>query len=209
MTSLRITWHGNAISNAIEDLDLKPCEELDLLTKWLGPESAEHAQRIRSAHINHPAIGLSRIWERLEQCYGSAEAIESALLNKTDCFPRISYRDPQCLRELADLLSETESAKMKGYLPGLSYLDTARGIAPIFEKLPFALQEKWMQQGSRYKQEHNVSFPPFSFLSTFIRNEAHMRNDPSFKLNVTQCYLQDRSFSPEQTGYLLMCTRLK
>nr|XP_055056164.1 uncharacterized protein LOC129440699 [Misgurnus anguillicaudatus] len=178
-----LAWKST-FSNAIEDLNLKPSEELDLLTKWLGPESAEHARRIRSVHINYPAVGLSRIWERLEQCYGSAEAIESALLNKVDCFPRISNRDPQCLRELADLLSEIESAKMDGYLPGLSYLDTARGIAPILEKLPFALQEKWMRQGSRYKQEHNVSFPPFSFFSTFIRNEAHMRNDPSFKFNL-------------------------
>nr|XP_055046841.1 uncharacterized protein LOC129432444 [Misgurnus anguillicaudatus] len=178
-----LAWKST-FSNAIEDLNLKPSEELDLLTKWLGPESAEHARRIRSVHINYPAVGLSRIWERLEQCYGSAEAIESALLNKVDCFPRISNRDPQCLRELADLLSEIESAKMDGYLPGLSYLDTARGIAPILEKLPFALQEKWMRQGSRYKQEQNVSFPPFSFFSTFIRNEAHMRNDPSFKFNL-------------------------
>lgn len=33
----------STFSNAIEDLDLKPFEELDLLTKWLVPESAEHA----------------------------------------------------------------------------------------------------------------------------------------------------------------------
>ncbi|XP_048035615.1 uncharacterized protein LOC125261089 [Megalobrama amblycephala] len=74
-----LAWKST-FSNAIEDLDLKPCEELDLLTKWLVPESVEHARRIRSVHINYPAVGLSRIWERLEECYGSAEAIESALL---------------------------------------------------------------------------------------------------------------------------------
>ncbi len=30
--------------NAIEGLDLKPSEELDLLVQWLGPESTEHAK---------------------------------------------------------------------------------------------------------------------------------------------------------------------
>ncbi|XP_037609979.1 uncharacterized protein LOC119478948 [Sebastes umbrosus] len=170
----------STFSNATEDLDLKPSEELDLLIKWLGPESAEHVRRVRSVRINHPAEALSMVWERLEECYGSAEAMETALFNKLERFPKVSNRDPQRLRELGDLLLELESAKEEGYLSGLSYLDTARGINPILEKLPFSLQDKWMVQGTRYKQQNHVSFPPFSFFSSFIREEARMRNDLSF-----------------------------
>ncbi|XP_034768789.1 uncharacterized protein LOC117966565 isoform X2 [Acipenser ruthenus] len=169
----------STFSNAVEGLDLKPTEELDLLIKWLGPESAEHVRRMRSVHVNHPAAALSVVWQWLEECYGSAEAMETAF-NKPECFPKISNKDPQRLRELGDLLLELEAAKAEGYLPGLSYLDTARGIKPILEKLPFSMQEKWMSQGTRYKQEHGVSFPPFSFFSSLIRAEAKMRNDPSF-----------------------------
>nr|XP_020483745.2 uncharacterized protein LOC109978925 [Labrus bergylta] len=120
------------------------------------------------------------VWERLEECYGSAEAMETALFNKLEYFPKVSQRDSQRLRELGDLLLEVEAAKEEGYLPALSYLDTARGIHPIVEKLPFSLQEKWMVHGTRYKQQNHITFPPFSVFSSFIREEARMRNDPSF-----------------------------
>ena len=77
---------------------------------------------------------------------------------------------------------ELQSAKEDGYLPGLAFLDTARGIGPIVEKLPHALQEKWVSQGSRFKDKHNGLFPLFSFFAKFICYEAHIRNDPSFTL---------------------------
>lgn len=80
------------------------------------------------------------------------------------------------------MLTELEAAKQDGYLPGLSYLDTARGVNPIVEKLPYALQEKWMMKGSHYKREFQVAFAPFSFFAEFVRTEAQARNDPSFNL---------------------------
>ncbi|KAL7855848.1 hypothetical protein AOLI_G00194520 [Acnodon oligacanthus] len=122
------------------------------------------------------------VWQRLEEFYGSAEAMETALFNKLERFPKIYSKDSQRLRELGDLLLELDSAKAEGCLPGLCYLDAACGIHPILEKLPFSIQEKWMVQGTRYKQEHHVSFPPFSFFSSFIHAEAKMRNDHSFQL---------------------------
>lgn len=84
------------------------------------------------------------------------------------------------LRELGDLLLELGYAKEGGYLPGLGYLDTSCGVNPILEKLPFSLQEKWISQGSKYKEYNHVSYPPFTFFSQFIRSEAKTRNDPSF-----------------------------
>ncbi|KAI4873908.1 hypothetical protein NFI96_029123 [Prochilodus magdalenae] len=75
---------------------------------------------------------------------------------------------------------EIQSAKEDGYLTGLAYLDTARGINPIVERLPHALQEKWISCGSKFKAESNGQFPPFSFFAAFISHEARTRNDPSF-----------------------------
>lgn len=63
---------------------------MDLLFKWLGKESAEHVEHIRAIHINHPAAGLDMIWDRLDQSYGSAEAIEGALFKRVDAFPEIT-----------------------------------------------------------------------------------------------------------------------
>jgi len=185
--------------NAIGGLNLSASEELDLLTKWLGNQSSEHVIRIRSVHVANPAIGLRRAWDRLEECYGSPEVIERALFERMENFPKISPRDALKLRELGDLLRELESAKSEGYLPGLSYLDTARGVNPIVEKLPHNLQERWLAHGSQYKEQYNVSFPPFAFFTDFICNEARRRNDPSFTLSAVPTVLSN-SFHRFSTG---------
>ncbi|KAL1252709.1 hypothetical protein QQF64_017402 [Cirrhinus molitorella] len=169
-----------SFQNAIADLDLSAAGELDLLTKYLGKESAEQARRIKTVNIKDSAIGLRMAWERLDEIYGSPEAVEQALFNKLENFPKVIMKDPRRLRELADLLSELQAAKEDKYLAGLSYLDTSRGIRPIIEKLPYNLQEKWLYLGTRYKHEHFVSFPPFSVLVNFIATEARARTDPSF-----------------------------
>lgn len=117
------------------------------------------------------------------ECYAAPEVIEAALFKRLDTFPRISSKDYIKLRELGDLLMELLSAKEDGYLPGLAFLDTARGINPVIEKLPYALQEKWITKGSRFKEEHQSLFPPFSFFVEFIRHEARTRNDPSFAIH--------------------------
>ena len=47
---------------------------------------------------------------------------------------------------------EFQAAKEDGYLPGLAYLDTARGINPIVEKLPHYLQEELISRSMKYKE---------------------------------------------------------
>ncbi len=155
-------WKSSFV-NAIQELHLSATEQLDLLSKWLGEQSSHHVRRIRAVHTSNPDTGLRRAWERLEDCFGSPEIIEKSLFDRIDSFPKIGNRDVKMLRELGDLLQEVVSAKHEGYLPGLLYLDTARGVAPIVDKLPHSLQEKWMTQGSQYKTTHQVAFPPFSF----------------------------------------------
>ncbi|XP_030582792.1 uncharacterized protein LOC115778696 [Archocentrus centrarchus] len=175
------SWKSTFCS-AIEGLNLRPSEELDLLTKWLGGESLQHALRIRAVHINNPAVGLERLWQRLNKNYGSPEVIEASLFKRLENFPKFSAKDSRQLLELADLLLEVETAKNEGYLSGLNFLDSARGINSIVEKLPHYLQESWVAQGTRYKQEHLVHYPPFSFFVNFINYHAEMKTDPSFSL---------------------------
>ncbi len=114
----------SSFQDVTKDLGLTAREELDLLTKWLGPESSMQAKRIRSVHAHYPIAGVHMLWQRLEECYGSPEVIENALLRKLEEFPRISNRDGQRLRELGDMLLELESAKTGGHLPGLAILDS-------------------------------------------------------------------------------------
>ncbi|XP_025752917.1 uncharacterized protein LOC106097899 isoform X4 [Oreochromis niloticus] len=70
-----LSWKS-IFHNAIEGLNLKSSEELDLLTKWLSGESLQHALRIRAVHVNNPHAGLQRLWQRLDKSFGSPETIE-------------------------------------------------------------------------------------------------------------------------------------
>ena len=110
------------------------------------------------------------------------EAIEASLFSRLESFPKAGPKDSHLLQELANLLLELEAAKNEGYLPGLSFLDTSRGINPIVEKLPSGLQESWVREGSRYKKDHKAHYPPFSYFVQFVNNHAEMRIDPSFML---------------------------
>ncbi|XP_051813210.1 uncharacterized protein LOC110970024 isoform X1 [Acanthochromis polyacanthus] len=172
-------WKSSFL-NITKDLSLSPKEELDLLIQWLGPKSTEQAKRISPAQINDTTAALKMVWQRLEETYGAPEVIEHTLFKKIEDFPRITCRDNTELRELGDLLLEVELAKAEGYSPGLAFLDTARGVNPFIEKLPYSLQEKWISQASKYKADRNVTFPPFFIFSRFVQEQACIRNDPSF-----------------------------
>lgn len=149
-------------------------------------------------HVANPAMGLQLVWERLEECYSSPEVIERALFERLENFPKVSNKEPVKLRELGDLLTELNSAKSEGYLPGLSYLDTAKGVNPTVEKLLQSLQEKWLAKGSQYKEQHYVSFPPFAYFTDFICSEARRRNDPSFSFTPTPSKTSNQSQRREQ-----------
>lgn len=172
-------WCSSFI-NATGEVHLTASQELDLMTKWLGKESGEQVKRIRSVHAGNPKTALHKAWERLHECYAAPEILERSLFQRLDNFPKISAKDHIKLRELGDLLTEIQGAKEDGYLSGLSYLDTSRGIGPIVDKLPFGLQEKWMSSGSWYKEQNHGRFPPFEYFCNFVCCEAKKRNDPSF-----------------------------
>lgn len=172
----------SSFKTAITGLDLSAGEELDLLVRYLGKNSARQVKQMKAVNIRSPETGLAMAWDRLEEVYGSPEAMEQALFQKVESFPKVMPRESFKLRDLADLMLELEAAKLDGYLPGLAYLDTSRGIQPIVEKLPYNLQEKWMTYGSKYKRDHGVGFPPFTVFANFIRTEAKTRTDPSFTL---------------------------
>ncbi|XP_057695101.1 thymocyte nuclear protein 1 isoform X1 [Corythoichthys intestinalis] len=191
-------WKAS-FQNAIKDLRLTAQEEIDLMIKWLGNESRQQAKRIRSVHVFNPTAALHLLWERLEECYGSPEVMENALLKKIEQFPKLNNRDNTKLRELGDILQEIECAKDGGYLPGLSYLDTSRGVNPIVDKLPYGLQDKWIATGAKYKEEHKVVFPPFSVFSKFVRQQAKIRNDPSFVITspINTSFKKEKSFKSD------------
>ena len=171
-------WKAS-FKSIMKELNVTPFEEMDLLVKWLGPESSRNALSIRMSNPNDPARGLQRIWERLEERYGCPEMVESALKQKLANFPKLTNKDSKKLYELADILAEIEAAKENTrYHALLAYFDASSGISPIVSKLPYNLQEKWTSRAVSYKRQHDTTFPPFSVFADFIRDMSRIKNDP-------------------------------
>jgi hypothetical protein len=84
----RSTFH-----NVMSELGVTPVEEMDLLIKYLGPESVIQAKRIRAANARDPLRGLQRIWERMEDRFALPEMVEASLKKKVQSFPRITSKD--------------------------------------------------------------------------------------------------------------------
>ena len=172
-----------AFRSATEDLQLTAAQELNLLMKWLGEISSKIAAPLRAIHIDSPQIGLRVVWEALEKKYGTAEVLEDNLMSKLERFPRFNTKDRDKLQQLSYLLLEVMAAKDTGRFKGLAAFDSAKGLRPIVEKLPYPLQERWMRVGTAYKRDHNAVFPPFQVFVDFINAEADMRNDVSFMIS--------------------------
>lgn len=103
-------WKGS-LSIKMKDLSVTPMEDLDLLIKFLGLESRQHANRIRAPYPSDPAKGDDRVLGRLDERYGSPELVESILKEKISKFPRLTAKDARKIYELSDVAAEVESVK--------------------------------------------------------------------------------------------------
>lgn len=174
------TWKCS-FSEVMKEMNVSPLEEMDLLVKWLGGDSRKYALSIRAANAHDSEKGLKRIWERLDERYGSPEMIHAVVLKKLNEFPKLGHKDSAKLYELSDILSEIESLKEDPkYATLLAYFDSSVGVSPVVNKLPFNLQEKWTTRASNFKKVHSETYPRFWVFTEFIREQAKIRNDPGF-----------------------------
>nr|XP_027238609.1 uncharacterized protein LOC113829610 [Penaeus vannamei] len=147
-----VPWK-TTFQQTIQDLHVTSLEEVDLLLRWLGPESSKFAQSIRTSNIHDPSKCIKLIWKRLEDRYGSPEIIEASIKKKLEKFPKVTFRDPKKLYDLHDLLCEVQSLKENPLYEKLfGHFDTSAGINPVISKLPPSVQGKWRDKASNYKK---------------------------------------------------------
>ncbi|XP_071133064.1 uncharacterized protein [Mytilus edulis] len=178
-----LSWK-ETFKDVMKELSVTPSEELDLLIKWLGPDSARQAESIKAASASDHVGGLHKIWDRLDVRYGSPELIEQCLKTKLANFPKLSNtaKDYERLYELYDILCEIQFVKNNPqYSQVLAYYDSSTGVNQIVNCLPHNLQEKWSTEAIKYKKRHNMLYPPFSFFVYFTYDMAKWRTDPSFQ----------------------------
>ena len=182
MKNLNIICHGKSIPRGmISELNVTPSEEIDLLIRWLGPDSGMHTKTIRSSLSSDPTWGVAKIWERLDERFGAPEMVEAAIKERRSLFPRIGNKDNKKPYELVDVMIKIESLMANPqYTVLLSYFNSSSGVLPIINKLPCNIQEKWPMRAANYKKQHSVPFPPFSLVLNFVKEISKVRNDPSF-----------------------------
>ncbi|KAL1480961.1 hypothetical protein MTO96_050595 [Rhipicephalus appendiculatus] len=157
----------------IRDVDLSAQEELDLLIKWLGPESSHQVRRLKSLRVDDFSKGLNFVWKRLADTFGRPGAIEDALLKRLEDFPKIPCRDNAKLKELGDLLLELEPAKTDPYLAGLSYLDAGRGIKKMVAKLPSGTSRELYVSGNEIQTAQHCISTFYDFLQVYSGSGKH------------------------------------
>lgn len=168
------------------ELDVSPTEELDLLIRYLGPDSSKQASTLRAYNAGNPDGTVRKIWERLDLSFGAPEKVESFLKQRIVSFPVISNVENSRLYELADLVSEISSVKSQTqYATVFSHFDSSTGVNALVSKLPRNLQDKWTNEATRYKRKEKTAYPPFTFFHDFIHSLAEMTNDPSFNFGHT------------------------
>ncbi|XP_052089785.1 uncharacterized protein LOC127726448 [Mytilus californianus] len=198
-----------SFQHIMTELDTNPLEQLDLLIKFLGPSSKQHAQNIRCANANNPDTAVRLIWERLDARFGSPEMIESSLHSRIVNFPKLSNNNRKELYELADLAAEIESIrKDEKFATTFAYFDSSLGVNRFVTRLPYSIQEKWTTTANGYKSKNHGAYPPFSFFVPFLQNIAKVRNDPGFLYDnqdtkpttSRQTRVQNRFRSPAQVS---------
>ena len=81
--------------NIRTELGTTSAEELDLLIRWLGPQSKRQAISLRVANAHNETEALNKIWRRLDERYGAPEKVATSLKDRLDKFPRISSNEPE------------------------------------------------------------------------------------------------------------------
>lgn len=99
--------------SVMKELQVSTEEEIDLMIKYLGPESSKHANSIKIFNVNNPTRGLQRVWERLDEGYGSPEMVEFALKQKLSNLPRLTNKDNKRIYELCDIFFRSRSCERR------------------------------------------------------------------------------------------------
>ena len=152
-------------------------KQLDLLIKWIGPQS--------QANPDNPKIAIDRIWERMDERCGAPEIVGHSLKKKLVDYPTLTNKDPFKLYDMVDILLEIEATKADPkFGPLLSYLDTSSGTNPIVTKLPVNFRDRWIGHAVQNCDRHEVYFPPFNKFVNFLRTESRVCMNPYFAYDI-------------------------
>eukprot|EP00057_Strongylocentrotus_purpuratus_P002977 XP_003725633.2 PREDICTED: uncharacterized protein LOC100892397 [Strongylocentrotus purpuratus] len=169
---LEYTSWKRSYDNLIGQQGIPPQEKFYFLLKYLRGEPKGLVQ-------GYAMLGDDGAYEaavsNLQERYGDTFIISNAYRDRLDAWPKISTKDSQGLRRLADFLRQCDTASR--YVHHLRHLDDERESRKLMAKLPDWLVARWGRTVARYRQD-TVAFPPFSIFARFVNDEATIACDP-------------------------------
>ena len=84
-----------AFQNMIRGVPLASNEQVNFILQYVadGSESKALTEHLSQVDISNADLGLKQVWNRLQERFGSNEAVTQSLLNKLELLPQVSPHD--------------------------------------------------------------------------------------------------------------------
>lgn len=80
----------------------------------------------------------------------------------------------------------------------MTIYDTSSGVNVILNKLPYRLQQKWLDRAAKYKRTYNVPYPPLTELIKYLQEMCMQCNDPVLVIQEQSNKVQMQTFSRQK-----------
>ncbi|XP_065109942.1 uncharacterized protein [Paramisgurnus dabryanus] len=181
-TDWKVSFH-----TLIDRKNLSAQEKLYFLRKYVGG-MAKRAIEGYSLVKTEEAYGAA--WDILDDRFGNSFIVGKAYRDKIHSWHKISSKDNDDLRELADFLTSVTAAMP--YVQGLQTLNDCVEIQRIVAKLPDWLSSRWNRTATVFQDEHNA-FPDFKSFVQFLNKEARIVCNPITSLQALKSIEQENS----------------
>ena len=164
-------WHTTLNKRILECG--QECDSLDAINIIIANTAGnvkETVKRLLSAGISDPDSTLARIWETIQDRYGSTEDLSDSLIHQLENLkPVTNVTDINGLHNILDTCTIVESHML--VYNDLKYLNFKRGLQIVVDVLPDKLKTRWKECSFKHKNNTGLEVD-FSFFVNFLVQET-------------------------------------
>ena len=156
----------------MEGLNCSPMQQIKAIKAHTTGAARALVDSLQAASGADPAQAVTRIWDTLEERYGSPARVANALIQQLENLAYIR-NGPTCGPSIQRLYDHCRV--VLAHLPGnrqLGVLDLADGQRRIWSKWPDQISQRWRKHATRYRRTTHQQDPPFAELVDFLGDLA-------------------------------------
>ncbi|XP_070188845.1 uncharacterized protein [Littorina saxatilis] len=165
-------WKAS-FSALIEGKGIPASDKIHYLKRYLGGSA-------REAVSGFFLLGSEKAYQQakdiLDQRFGNQFITSDAFMSELNSWPKIQNKDKSALQKFSDFLVQCQAAQQE--FPILRSLDDIKKIQKIAQKLPDWASTRWNRVVAM-KRKDKGRYPTFAELSSFVKDEADIANDPA------------------------------